>query len=229
MPKAIKKKITKQSTKEEEVTHFLHNKTSYLVKQRFFVPLLVGLLIAVFGAGAFLIYRSQVQKKAEALEYEAYKIFYGIQQKQPVKGEERYQKALEKFRQAYEARKSAFSLYFIANAEYNLSHYDEALKTLKELNAEFPDDDKLVPLSYYKMAMIHLRKGDREGALKLLETLYRYRSSSFRDLAVIETARILDAGDRKEEAAKKYEELIKDFPESPFREEAQQKLKEKKG
>jgi len=228
MPKAIKKKITKQSTKEE-VTHFLYKKSSDLRKQRFFMPLVAGLLIAAFAVGGFLIYRSQVQKKAEALEYEAYKIFYGIQQKEPVKGEEHYQKALEKFRQAYEARKSAFSLYFIANAYYNLSQYDNALKTLKELNAEFPDDDKLVPLSYYKMAMIHLQKGDREGALKLLETLYRYRNSSFRDLAVIETARILDASDKKEEAAKKYEELIKDFPESPFGEEAQQKLKEKKG
>ena len=229
MPKAIKKKVAKQSIKEEEVTHFLHSKTSYLRKQRFFMPLLVGLLIAVFGAGAFLIYRSQVQKKAEALEYEAYKIYYGSHQKQPIKGEEHYQKALEMFRQAYEARKTAFSLYYIATAHYNLSQYDEALKTLKELNAEFPDDDKLVPLSYYKMAMIHLRKGDREGALKLLETLYRYRNSSFRDLAVIETARILDDGGRKEEAAKKYDELVKDFPESPFREEAQQKIKEKKG
>ena len=229
MPKAIKKKIAKQSTKEEEVTNFLHRRTAHLRKQRFFVPLLVGLLVAVLGAGAFLIYRSQVEKKAKTLEYEAYKTYYGIQQKQPLKGEEHYQKALEKFRRAYEAKKTAFSLYYIANAHYNLSQYDDALRTFKELNAEFPDDDKLVPLSYYKMALIHLQKGDREGALKLLETVYRYRSSSLRDLAVIETARILDASDRKEEAAKKYEELIKDFPESPFREEAQQKLTEKKG
>lgn len=147
---------------------------------------------------------------------------------QPMKKEEQYQKALEKFRQAYETRKSAFTLFYIADAQYNLSKYDDALKTLKELNTEFPDDEKFVPLSYYKMAMIHLQKNDKEGALKVLDTLYQYRGASFRDLAAIETARILDASGRKEEAAKKYDELAKNYPESPFIEEARQKLKEKK-
>jgi len=76
--------------------------------------------------------------------------------------------------------------------------------------------------------MIHLQKNDREGALKALDTLYRYRGASFRDLALIETARILEASGKKEEALKKYEELAKDYTWSPFLDEAQQKLKEKK-
>jgi predicted negative regulator of RcsB-dependent stress response len=228
MPKAIKKKPQKPVMKEEEVTHFLQGATQYLRRQRFFMPLLAGVIIVAFAAAGFSIYHSHVQRKADALEYEAYRIFYGIQQKQPVKKEERYQNALEKFKQAYETRKSAYTLFYIADAQYNLSKYDDALKTLKELNSEFPDDEKFVPLSYYKMAMIHLQKDDKEGALKVLDTLYLYRGASFKDLALIETARILDAGGRKEEAVKKYEELAKDYPWSPFIEEAQQKLKEEK-
>jgi predicted negative regulator of RcsB-dependent stress response len=229
MPKAIKKKAQKPVVKEEEVTHVLRGATHYLRRQqRLFIPLLAGIIIVALGVAGFSKYHSHVQRKADALEYEAYKIFYGIQQKQPLKKEERYQNALEKFRQAYETRKSAYTLFYIADAQYNLSKYDDAMKTLKELNSEFPDDEKFVPLSYYKMAMIYLQKNDREGALKALDTLYLYRGASFKDLALIETARILDAGGRKEEAVKKYEELVKDYPWSPFIEEVQQKLKEEK-
>lgn len=66
MPKAIKKKVPKPVMKEEEVTHILQSATHYLRRQRFFMPLLTGLIIVAFGAAGFSIYRSHVQKKAEA-------------------------------------------------------------------------------------------------------------------------------------------------------------------
>ena len=48
-------------------------------------------------AGSF-IYNSTMKNKAEKLEYEAYKMYYGLYQTQPVAGEEQYKKSLEMFK-----------------------------------------------------------------------------------------------------------------------------------
>lgn len=229
MPKVIKKKTAKPTKTEEGVKNVLHNTKEFISeKQRILFPAVIALVVIAVAVAGFLIYRSNVRNQAAALEYEGYKIYYGLYQKQPFQKEERYQKALEKFRKAYDAHTSPFSLFYIAGCYYNLGKYDDALKTLKELNERFPDDERFVPLSYYKMAVITLRKGDREGYLKLLDILYNYRTSSFKDLALVESARMLEAMGKKEDAVKKYEELTKNFPESPFAEEAKAKLREKK-
>ncbi len=229
MPKVIKKKTAKRKRTEEGVKNVLHDTREFISeKQRVLFPAVIALILLSVAVAGFLIYRSNLRNQAATLEYEGYKIYYGLYQKQPVQKEERYQKALDKFRKAYDANKSPFSLFYIAACYYDMGKYDEALKTLKELNERFPDDERFVPLSYHKMALITLRKGDREGYLKLLDILYNYRTGSFRDLALIESARMLEIMGKREDAVKKYEELTKNFPESPFAEEAKAKLGGKK-
>jgi len=229
MPKVIKKKTAKPAKTEEGVTNALHHTQEFIrERQRVFFPAVIALVVIAVSVAGFLVYRSNMKTQAAALEYEGYKIYYGLYQKQPFQKEDRYQKALEKFRKAYEARKSPLSLFYISACYNDLGKYDDALKSLKELNERFPDDDKFIPLSYYKMAVITLRKGDREGYLKLLDTLYNYRTRTLKDLALLESAKMLEAMGKKEDAVKKYEEITKNFPESPFVEEAKAKLTAKK-
>ncbi len=230
MPKAIKKKVAKPAKPEEGVKSAIHATREFIgERQKIVLSVIAVLVIVLVAAAGFLIYRSHAKDRAVALEYEGYKIYYALHQKQPIKREEQYRKALEKFQKAYETRKSPFSLFYIASCYYSLGKYDDATKTLEELNTRFPDDERFVPLSYYKMANISLRKGDREGALKLLDTIYNYRSGSFKDLALVESARILETMGRKDDSMRKYEELTKNFPASPFVEEAKAKLEGKKG
>ncbi len=229
MPKVIKKKVSKPAKAEEGVQHVIHDTREFIrKKQKILFPLVVAVVILVLGVAGFLVYRSNTQKEAAALEYEGYKLYYGLYQKQPFAKEDLYQKALEKFRKAYEKKKSPLSLFYMANCSYDLGKFDDALRTLKELNDRFPDDERFIPLSYYKMAVINLKKGDKETALKLLDTLYHYRTGSFKDLALMESARILDTMGKKDDSLKKYEELAKDFPNSPFVDEAKAKIQEKK-
>lgn len=229
MPKVIKKKVVKPAKAGEGVQNVIHDTREFIQeKKRILLPAISAIIIVCIGVAGLFMYRSNVRKEAAALEYEGYKLYYGLYQKQPFAKEEQYQKALEKFRKAYEKRNSPLSLFYIAGCYYDLGKYDDALRTLKELNERFPDDEKFVPLSYYKMAVINLKKGDREAALKLLDTLYNYRAASFKDLALVESARILDTMGKKDDAAKKYEELTKNFPGSPFLGEAKAKLQEKK-
>lgn len=229
MPKVIKKKTAKPKKTEEGVKDVLRDTRQFIgEKQKVLFPAVIALIIISVAIAGFFIYRSNLRNQAAALEYEGYKIYYGLYQKQPLQKEERYQKALEKFRKAYDANKSALSLFYIAACYYDLGKYDEALKTLKELNERFPDDERFVPLSYHKMAVIAFRKGDREGYLKFLDILYNYRTGSFKDLALVESARMLEIMGKKDDAMKKYEELTKNFPESPFAVEAKAKLGGKK-
>jgi predicted negative regulator of RcsB-dependent stress response len=229
MPKAIKKKVVKPMKTEEGVRSIIsHGREVIAERQKLIFSVVVAGVILCLALAGFFMYRSNVKDKAEALEYEGYKLYYGMFQKQPLQKEGRYQAALEKFSKAYELRKSPYSLFYAASCHYETGKYDEALKALKELNERFPDDERFVPLTYYKMAVINLRKGDKEAALTLLNTLSNYKTASFKDLAVIESGRILESMGQTGEAARKYEEIIKNFPASPFVEEARAKLSGKK-
>lgn len=228
MPKVIKKR-TARPAKEEDVKSIIHHAKEFIMeKKRILLPIFIGVTaISVIVAG-ILIYRVTTANKAAGLELEAYNMYYGLHQKQPLQKEERYQKALEGFKKAYENKKSPSSLFYIASCYYSMGKYDEALKALTELNERFPDDERFVPLSYYKMATISIKKGDNEKAVKMLDVIYNYRTSSFKDLALVESARVLNAMGKKEDSLKKYEELSKNFPASPFFGEAMKKLGEKK-
>ncbi|MBT9537238.1 MAG: tetratricopeptide repeat protein, partial [Nitrospirae bacterium] len=151
MPKPIKKKIVKKTTSGTDASGTLSRlKKSAEERKRFLITALAAVVLSVIAIGGFFLYSNTQKNKAQKLEYEAYKIYYGLYQKQPVASEERYKKAAEIFKKAYDVRKSPVSLYYIANCYYELGEYEESLNALKDLNRKFPDDEKFVPLSYYK-------------------------------------------------------------------------------
>jgi tetratricopeptide (TPR) repeat protein len=210
MPKPIKKKTAKPIKGEDDVAHILDDvKKTVSQRQSYLLPALVGAVVVIIAIVGFSVYRNQTSAKADLLEYEAYRTYYGLNQKQPLPKPEQLQKALEKFTAAVDLRKSAYSLFYVGCIQYDMGKYDEALKSFKELNERFPDDEQYVPLSYAKMAAASLKKGDKEGALKLFDTLANYRTGAMKDLALAESAKILDSMGKTEEAAKKREELKK--------------------
>ncbi len=230
MPKAIKKKIVKKTTAELEMKGVVSKIKEYTEKKKnVAIIAAAAILIFIAAVSGLFIYSRNNERKAERLEYEAYKMYYGHYLKQPISAEEQYNKALDLFKKAYDARKSPVSLFYIANCYYETGRYDETLTALNELNKRFPDDERFVPLAYYKMATVSLKKGSSEDALKFLDILYKYKTDSFKDLSLIQSGRILEALGRKEEARKKYEELTKNFPQSPFLDEAQARIGTKKG
>jgi tetratricopeptide (TPR) repeat protein len=221
MPKPIKKKIQKPTLVEEDIgTVFEKVKETVERRQKQIVVAVVVLVVTVVSIVGIILYKGSVRDEALRLEYEGYKSYTGLYLEVPVPEKERVEKALVSFRKAYEIGGSPFSLYYVANCQYELEKYDEAIASLRELNQRFPDDERFVPLSYYKMAMASLKMGNAEEALKAFSVLANYRTDSFKDLALMESARILEQTNRSEEAMKMYEAVARGFPDSPLSQEA---------
>lgn len=230
MPKVIKKRVPKKTVATEaEVKDKLASlKDTLKEQQKAVLKYGVGVLVIIIAITSFLLYNYTSQKKARTLEYKAYKIYYNEYQRPSVNKEEQYKKALDIFKKAYDIRKSPLSLFYIAACYYELGKYDDALKTLKDFTQRYSKEDRFIPLAYQKMAMVCIKKGDINEAMKTLDTLYNLNSNIYKDFALIEYGRLLEKEGKLDEAKKKYKELTAKFPNSPFIDEAKAKLSEKK-
>jgi len=229
MPRPIKKKVAKKNIQTEtEIKDALGNiKDTLKEKQKtVLVYSLIG-LSAVLVFAVILFYQHTEGQKSRQLENSAYNAFYNLDQQKGMSKQEQYQKALDLFQQAYSKRKSPRVLLFIASSYVELGKYDDAMKTLTDFTKKYANVRSLLPLAYKEMAAIQLIKGDKEAALKTLDTLYK-SGTILQDYALIEAGRILEKDGKKEEAAAKYKELTEKFPGSPFLEEAKARLGEKK-
>jgi len=226
MPKAIKKKIPKKTADAEtEVKERISTLRDTLrERQKTAIKIGAGILVVIIAVAGFFIYSHNAGKKAQGYEYQAYKIFYSADRSPLADKEGQYKKALEMFNNAHEIRKSPVSLFYIAACYYELGKYDDALKTLKNFTQKYSGEKRFIPLAYQKMASVYIKKGDMNEALKTLDTLYALPDDTLKDLALLESGKLLDKQGKPDEAKKKYEELTKKFPSSPYKDEAAAKL-----
>jgi len=230
MPKAIKKKVSKKAldTETEIQDRIQDIKKVFEKKQKTLAAYGLITLSAVIVIGGIALYRFNANDKARQLEYEAYKTYYNLYQKTPLPMQERAQKALDLYQQAYAKRKSPRLLLAIADAYAELGRDDEALKTLEDFNKRFAREAALVPLALQKMADIQLRKGNTAEALKTLDRIAAAPGDLLKDVVLLQKARLLEQEGKKDEATALYKELTEKYPSSPYSEEAKNKIGEKK-
>lgn len=227
MPKVIKKRLDKKVHTEEDIKDTLKDiKERISQRQRTFVYILIGFLFVIISVTGFFIYTKTSLNTALELEAEGYNLYYGDYLKQPMSNDERYRKALDLFKRSYDAKKRAHVLLYIANCHYELGNYDEAIKTLTELNNRF-SDPQIISLSYYKMAMAYMKKGEKDNALNTLKNIYTIKGSTINDVALLESGKILESIGKTAEAKEKYKELINKFPKSALLDEAKKRLEDK--
>ncbi|NOY40098.1 MAG: tetratricopeptide repeat protein [Nitrospirae bacterium] len=239
MPKPIKKRVQKTNVAEREVISLYEKFADYYLENKKTVYLgaaLAVLFIAIVTG--LLIYNKKITEQAATLQYEGYKLYHNLYQEDDKKTDEVVlKKALEKFQEAYDKKKSPITLLYIANTQFalGLGENEEALKTLEKFTKKYSGNKELLPLAYYKIAAIQMKEGRKEEALKTLDTLYNLKTSPFlKDVALHDSASILEKMGRKEEALKKYEQLAKEYPQSPYyqlaitevKKEAEEKMKD---
>jgi predicted negative regulator of RcsB-dependent stress response len=224
MPKTIKKR-----TKSKDVEHDVQDRIADirdLMQQKQKAVITYGgvasvVLIAVV---ALIFYRYSNEDKARQLEYEAAKIFHNEYQTAPLPRKEQLEKAAALFQQAYSKHKSPRILLYLADCYYEGGKESDALTTLNLFLKNHASDKALLPVAYLQLARVQLKMGNRPEALKTLETLSKTDGDIFKDVALVESARILESDGKKEEATAKYKELTEKYKSSPFAEEAKAKL-----
>jgi|MudIll2142460700_1097286.scaffolds.fasta_scaffold357459_2 predicted negative regulator of RcsB-dependent stress response len=227
MPRAIKKRLDKTEDAEPDLRETVVDLRERLgERQRYLIYGLVAFIIVTASAVGFLVYQSSTKDRALQLAAEADQVLYGTSGVQPAAPAEKYKKALDLYRESYSARKNAAVLLSVANAQYSLGNYDEALTSLKELLERFPDSP-LTALAYFKTAMTYEKKKDLANAVGTLKNLSSIKNGSLQDLALLETGRILEQQGKAEEAKSSYRDLVNRFPQSPLLAQAKARLGEK--
>jgi len=226
MPKVIKKRISKYEGPEEGFQDTVDDIRARLKeRQKMLIRGLAAFLFVLIVIGGFYVYNKTQNSKAAQLQGEAYRIFYSESAAQPSTGSDNYKKALDLFTQSYEIKKSAVVLLYIAYCKYELGNFDDSIKDLKDLISKY-SDPRIVPLAYYKMAEAYLKKGDNASALATLKDLSNIKDGMFRDMALMENAKILESQGKGEEAKGIYKELLTKFPNSAYAAEAKAKAGE---
>lgn len=227
MPKPIKKRSEKKASSDEDIKETIVDIRQRLKERQRTLVYYAGIfLVLAISVVAFTVYKKASTSKALELELEGYKLFYGDYQAGLMPPAERYQKAIEMFKKSYASKKKPDVLLYIANCYYELGNYDDAIKTLNDLTAQF-SETAIISLAYYKMAMAYVKKGDMDGALTALKNLLSIKNSALQDMALLESGKILESTGKTEEAKNRYRELINKFPKSPLLSEARTRLGEK--
>ncbi len=230
MPRPIKKRVKKKEVQTEiEVKDKLTELRDRLrEKQRTVMAYSIAAGVIIIVLAGFLYYRYSSGENSRLAENEAYNYYYGEHLKQPMAKQEQMQKALDLFKKAYDYRNSARLLLYIANSYYELGKYDDALASINDFVKKYSSDQDLLPLAYKMTANIQLQKGNKEEAVKALDTLYKSPGTIYKDFALMESARILESEGKTGDAAAKYRELTEKFKDSPYYQQAESKLQPKK-
>ncbi len=216
MPRTIKKRAPREKeTRTDGMAVYDELKESIAKRQKAVLSLSIAVLVVIAVAAGLYFHHGSTVRKANDYNAQGYALYYGLSPQAP-QPPQRYALALSFFQKAYSARKSAYSLYYVGASQYALGQYAQALATLKKVYTDYPEDAQFVPLSLYKSAMVALKMGKAEDATKYLSMMEGSRFNSLKDMAYYEDARILESLGRKDEAARKINELIQLFPQSPY-------------
>ena len=233
MPKVIKKKVVKKTGLEEEELKGAVIRSLDKIKQK-----KRGLIYAVSALGVIIIltvvlmvYFSSIKEKAYILEKDAYNYYYNIDVKNPLPETERWKKSLELFQKAIGIKPTPLAQFYVGNCYYNLGDYNNAISTYLKFIDKYKGEEEMLPLVYQKLAAVYIKTGKSDEAVKTLQALAQFRDGIFKDTALILEARYYESAGRNEDAMKKYKELVKDFPSSPWGAEAKAKteMKDKAG
>jgi tetratricopeptide (TPR) repeat protein len=119
---------------------------------------------------------------------------------------------------------AAISNLYIGHTSLALGEYDEAAKGYEAFLSSTSRDEPMRFLALDGLATALDAKGDKAAAIKRLEELVALPSRVHEDVALIRLARLHKSSGDEAAAKKAAERLISDFPESPFKAQADEFL-----
>ena len=195
-------------------------------------PLLVGFFLVILAAGivgGVLWYDAQTASEAQDLEREATLHYLTRPSDDPKKADTNLKEAIALYKKVVEeyprTPTAPVALFNLGNAYLQANEVDAAIEAYKRFVLMYGSNVSLLGLVHQKLGYAYLLKGDREQAAKAYSTVLEIPGSLNRDHALFELARLEESQSRPEGALAHYQDLMKNYPNSPFSSEAAIRVK----
>jgi outer membrane protein assembly factor BamD (BamD/ComL family) len=201
--------------------HTLHRLQDYRRPLLVAVGVLV-LAVAVVG-GVFYVDR-QAAQKAQDLEREAMRFLTAPSTNDPQKAEHALKEAIARYRQIVDqyprTPTAPLALYHLGNTLVQANELSAAIEAYQRFLMSYGSNPSMAGLVQQRLAYVYLLKGERDQAVKALTAILETPGTLNRDQALFELARLEESQSRPEGALAHYQDLIKNYPNSPFTSEA---------
>jgi TolA-binding protein len=219
-------KMTRHQLKEQdEITTFLERYTELVVARKKEVTIglsvLAVLVIAIFG---WSFYASRRNAAAQAQLSQAINIYNDTANIKSDK--ERYEKTIAEAQKTHDQYASlpagTIALYFMGLSQEGLGDTAKAVQSLQEVAQR--GDASIKAVAQFALGEVYKKHGDTQKAIDTYKQLYD--SGGYSKAAVAyELGTLYEANKQVDQAKDYYQKLVTEFPESPFRQNADDALK----
>ena len=219
-------KMTRHELKEQdEITTSLQKVTEFVMlrKKEVTTGLTIAavLAIAIFG---WSYYRSNRNARAQAQLSMAINTFNDTVNIKSDK--ERYEKTIVEAQKTYDQYRSLpisnIALYYVALGQEGLGDTAKATQTLQQVAER--GDASIKGVAQFALGAIYKKHGETQKAIDVYKQIYDKGGYSKAAVAY-ELASLYEANKQTDQAKDFYQKLVSEFPDSPFRQNADDALK----
>ena len=208
------------------VDRFLH----VLQEQRRAVLAGLGVVLVAGAVVAGVIwYDYESTLKARELDQEATLHYLNRPADDPKKSHEQLSQAITLYKQVVEqyprSPVAPLALFHLGNAQVLANEVDAGIETYKRFMLLYGSNTSLLGLVQQRLAYAYLAKGDRDQAVKAFTGILEIPGALNKDHVLFELAKIEESQSRPEGALAHYQDLMKNYPNSPFTSEAAVRVK----
>ena len=199
------------------VDRFLH----VLQEQRRAVLAGVGVVVIAGAVVAGVMwYDYQSTLTARELEQEATLHYLNRPADDPKRSHEQLAQAVTLYKQVVEqyprSPGAPLALFHLGNAQVLANEVDAGIETYKRFMLLYGSNTSLLGLVQQRLAYAYLAKGDRDQAVKAFTGILDIPGALNKDHVLFELAKIEESQSRPEGALAHYQDLMKNYPNSPF-------------
>lgn len=190
---------------------------------------LVALLVVLAAIGGAVWYGQRQADEAFELSRQAMVLSLDRPADKPAVADENLKKAINLYRQVIEQHPRSpvapMALYNLGNALVQANDLPGAVEAYKRYIATYGSNKVMLGLVYQRLAFVHLLNGDREQAVKAFSAIMEVPGALNKDQAIFELGKLEESQSRPEGALARYQDLTKNYPNSPFASEAAVRIK----
>ena len=174
-------------------------------------------------------YDYQTTAKARELDQEATLHYLNRPADDPKKAREQLALAINLYKQVVDQYPrtpvAPLALFHLGNAQILNNEVDAGIETYKRFMLLYSSHQPLLGLVQQRLAYAYLLKGDQEQAAKAFAGVLQIPGALTKDHVLFELAKMEESQSRPEGALAHYQDLIKNYPNSPFTSEAAVRVK----